>query len=361
MKLIAGLLLVLIPACAASIEADSRRGADLFATQKCTTCHSVYGQGQHTAPDLGQRASREYTAAGVASRMWNHAPTMWYSMGKSNIEPPKLTEGNAADLFAFFYATRYFEKRGDAGRGKRVYESKKCGQCHEAGGPGLPVTKWKSAADPIDLVLQMYNHAPQMKEAAAGKNFKWPTMTPDELTDLLVYVENLPANRGLTPQFHLPAGNRGKELLVSKGCTGCHTGAMALEDKLAGQTLTDVAAAMWNHAPKMREKAQTLSSDEMREILAYTWGAQFFHSKGNAAKGARLFSAQCGTCHGVSGSGAPDLASKKGSFSTLAFVSGLWSHGPTMLERMKAKKKKWPNLSPDDVSNLVAFIDAGAK
>ena len=155
MKWIAGLLMVLIPACAASIEADARRGADLFTKQKCTNCHPVSGEGQHAAPDLGQRASREYTAAGVASRMWNHAPTMWWSMGKSNIEPPKLTEGNAADLYAFFYASRYFEKRGDAGRGKRVYDSKKCGQCHEAGGPGLPVAQWKSATDPIELVLKM--------------------------------------------------------------------------------------------------------------------------------------------------------------------------------------------------------------
>jgi len=361
MKLIAGLLLVLIPASAASIEADAKRGAELFNTQHCTNCHPVAGQGQNAAPDLGQRSSREYTAAGVASRMWNHAPTMWYSMGKSNITPPKLSEGNAADLFAFFYATRYFEKKGDAGRGKKVYESKKCGQCHEAKGPGAPVTQWKSATDPLELVLKMWNHAPQMSSAAAGKNYKWPTVSPDELTDLLVYVQNLPANRGTTSQFVLPAGTRGKELLTSKGCVGCHTGAMALEDKLAGRTLTDVASAMWNHAPKMREKAQELTSDEMREILAYSWGAQFFNSKGNAAKGGKLFSSQCGACHGVAGSGAPDLSAKKGSFSTVTVVSGLWSHGPRMLKEMEAKKKKWPNLSADDISNLVAFIDGGAK
>ncbi len=361
MKLIAGLLLIMIPAGAASIEADARRGAELFTKQKCTGCHPVSGEGQRAAPDLGQRASREYTAAGVASRMWNHAPTMWYSMGKSNIVPPKLSEGNAADLFAFFYATRYFEKRGDAGRGRRVYDSKKCGQCHEGGGPGLPIGQWKSVTDPVELVLKMWNHAPQMKEAAVGKNYKWPLVTSEELTDLLVYVQNLPDNRGVTSKFVLPAGNRGQELMKAKGCLECHTGAMSLEDKLAGRTLTDVAASMWNHAPKMREKAQPLSSEEMSEILAYSWSAQFFRSKGNAAKGGKLFAAQCGACHGVAGSGAPDLASKKGNFTTVSVVSGLWSHGPRMLKEMEAKKKKWPTLSADDMSNLVAFIDGGAK
>ncbi len=40
------------------------------------------------------------------------------------------------------------------------------------------------------------------------------------------------------------------------------------------QTLTDIAADMWNHLPKMKQPPPALALEEMREILSYIWAPQ---------------------------------------------------------------------------------------
>ncbi len=53
-----GLLAIVISQalCAASFEADSKRGAALFREQMCTNCHTVAGEGKRSvAPDLARR------------------------------------------------------------------------------------------------------------------------------------------------------------------------------------------------------------------------------------------------------------------------------------------------------------------
>lgn len=355
-KALFGICIAALPLLA--IEADAKRGADIFLENRCTTCHSIAGVGGKLGPDLGQRLDREYTPAGIVSRLWNHAPKMWAAMREARIDLPKLSEANSADLFAFFYATRYFEQRGDAGRGKRVFAEKNCIVCHVAGGSAKPAREWKSLADPVELVGAMWNHAPEMSKANTGKDYKWPLMTASQLTDLLVYLQNLPETRNLAFHFSLPNGEKGKQLLESRGCTNCHKGAMALESRLGNRTLTEVAASMWNHAPKMREQAKELNAVEVREILAYAWAQQFFQPKGNAPKGGKLFAAQCGSCHNDKTSGAPDLMAKKGSFTAVTMLSALWRHGPQMLEKMENKHQVWPALSPGDMGNLISFLSA---
>ena len=70
-----------------------------------------------TAPDLGQRTGGSYTPSLMAARMWDHAPEMWSAMKEQGVARPELTEQDAIDLFAYFYAARYFDPRGDAARG----------------------------------------------------------------------------------------------------------------------------------------------------------------------------------------------------------------------------------------------------
>src|SRR5690242_1898656 len=92
------------------VEADSQRGAKLFTEQQCIKCHTVGDSPTVNAMDLGRRLDRDYTPAGIASRMWNHAPVMWAEMKKRELPVPQVSEGQVADLFAFFYSARYFEK-----------------------------------------------------------------------------------------------------------------------------------------------------------------------------------------------------------------------------------------------------------
>jgi cytochrome c2 len=131
--------------------------------------------------------------------MWNHAPVMWAAMDGAGIERPKLSPEAAADLFAFFYSTRFFDKPGDAARGRQVFSAKHCGECHgiaESLAEGAPpVVKWESLGQPMVLVEQMWNHSGRMREAFGRKKISWQQLTTQELTDLLVYLRELPRPR----------------------------------------------------------------------------------------------------------------------------------------------------------------------
>ncbi|MBM3740796.1 MAG: c-type cytochrome [Acidobacteria bacterium] len=168
----------LLVAALAILPGDARQGARIFTEQKCIVCHSVEGKGGKAAPDLGSSSSRAYTPSLLASLIWNHAPRMWSAMAAAGIPNPKLSEQDAADLFAYFYAFRYFDQPGDAARGAQAFKDHRCAECHslsEAGpGNATPVRAWRSLADSIALASAMWNHAPRMREAMASRRVPWP-------------------------------------------------------------------------------------------------------------------------------------------------------------------------------------------
>jgi len=112
------------------IPGDSERGAKLFEGQHCVQCHSVNGKGGKMGMDLSVAVDRGFTPALLASAMWNHAPVMWAAMEGAGIERPSLSASDAADLFAYLYSTRFFDRPGDAGRGKQAFTARHCGECH---------------------------------------------------------------------------------------------------------------------------------------------------------------------------------------------------------------------------------------
>jgi mono/diheme cytochrome c family protein len=339
---------------------DARRGVEVLRREKCLTCHNIHGEGNHAAPDLGRRIGRRYTPAVMASVLWNHAPTMWTAMAGIGFNPPQLSIQDSDDLFAYFFSVRFFDHPGEAERGKRVFEEKHCSACHsltDSGkGPGKPLTQWTASGDPVLLVQQMWVHSGQMTKELKEHKKGWIPLTGQDLTDLTVYFQNLPQTRHPVAQFSLPDPASGKDLFESV-CAGCHKGAMALEKRLENATLTDIAADMWNHAPKMTA-APTTGPEEMRKIVAYVWEKQYLGPAGNAARGEKTFSAKhCATCHNDPQSGAPKLPLSSRNYSSVTMMSVLWTHGPTMRQEMLRKGISWPNLSPDDVSNLAAYLN----
>ena len=356
---------------AAIIAADSARGAQLFETLSCVQCHSINGKGGTVGPDLGRRIDRDFTPASLAATMWNHAPVMWAAMRTRNISPGDLNEQAAADLFAYFYSARFFEKLGDAGRGKRLFSSKHCAECHGLTDAKLPeakpVAQWESLGQPLEIVNALWNHAATMRQEFAKKKLDWPQFTSQDLTDMLVYLRNLPSSPNANARMEITSGANGQALFESKGCAACHNGKAALTSRLKGKTLTDIAVAMWEHEPRMPAAPAPLSLAEMREIVSYLWADQFFQDAGNPAAGARVFAAKrCATCHNDAShnnasTGAPKLAGTDRSFSAATSVSVLWHHGPQMLDQMKAKGIAWPRFGGSDMANLIAYLNGQNK
>ncbi len=347
----------------APISADSDRGAALFVSLDCIQCHSVNGRGGTVGRDLGRLVDRSFTPASLAATMWNHAPTMWPAIRERGLPFGDLNEQAAADLFAYFYSARFFDKPGDAARGKHVFETKHCAECHGLTEPKLPeakpVSAWQSIGHPVALVDAMWNHAAFMKPEFARQHIAWASLTSQDVSDMLVYLRNLPSAHFAPPGFAVASGAHGQELFQSKGCVACHTGKLDLPPLLVGKTLTDIAVEMWNHAPRMAANPPQLSVEEMRDVVSYLWAGAFFKSAGNAAAGERVFTAKhCVACHNDPSSGAPQLTAVKGSLTAAGMVSALWHHGPRMLVSMHAKGIRWPNFNAQEMSNLIAYLDA---
>jgi mono/diheme cytochrome c family protein len=266
MKLWIGLGVVWIAEAALPpvIPGDSQRGAKLFETQRCVQCHSVNGKGGKVGMDLGARVDRGFTPAMLAVAMWNHAPVMWAAMEGTGIERPRLSPDDAADLFAYLYSTRFFDKPGDAARGKAAFAERHCAECHgitESKAEGAPpVVKWESLGEPMVLAQQMWDHSSSMREAFARRKIAWQELTAQDLTDILAYLRNLPQTASLAVRFSFTSGEGGQAIFEAKGCVKCHTGKLALEDRLHNLTLTEIAVDMWNHAPRMIQPVPQLSA-----------------------------------------------------------------------------------------------------
>jgi mono/diheme cytochrome c family protein len=354
-RMLAMLFLPALSLPAAPVAADSARGGMLFETLSCVQCHSINGKGGTVGPDLGRRIDRDFTPASLAATMWNHAPAMWASIRARNLQSGDLSDQAAADLFAYFYSVRFFDKPGDAGRGKRLFAAKHCTECHSPAD-----AQWQSIVQPMALVNAMWNHATTMRQQFAQKNLSWPDLSTQELTDMLVYLRSLPAARNAPARLEVASGANGQALFQSKGCAACHNGNNALASRLKGQTLTDIAVDMWNHEPKMPALPAPLSLDEMRDLVSYVWADQFFQNAGNAAAGGRVFTTKrCAVCHNDPSSGAPKLAGSGRSFAAATMVSALWHHGPQMLDQMKAKNIPWPRLDGPEMANLIAYLNGG--
>ncbi|MGI8992441.1 MAG: c-type cytochrome [Bryobacteraceae bacterium] len=363
------ILLAAATARAEIIAADSTRGARLFETQGCIECHGVNGKGGHVGPDLGRSVDRDYTPATLASLLWNHAPAMWTAMRERGISPgglkEQLNEQAAADLFAYFYSVRFFEKPGDAGRGKRLFEERHCAKCHGLTdvtmAPAKPVSQWESLDSPIALTAAMWNHAANMSREMDLRKLGWIRLSAQDLTDILVYLRNLPSTREIAPVFRTTAGQGGKEIFLSSGCAGCHSSELPLAPRLRHETLTGIAAEMWNHEPMMGARhapPPQLDVERMRVLVSYLWARRFFEDSGDPNRGKRVFAAKkCSACHDDPAGGAPSLAQRPGAFTGIAMATALWHHGPAMLNRFREKNLSWPRFDGTQMPDLIAYLN----
>ena len=343
------------------LPGDAGRGRAVFAKLRCAACHSVNGEGGAKAPDLSRAVERGFSPARMAGAMWNHAPAMWAAMARDGIPQPALGEQQAADLFAYFFAAGSFEKPGDVGRGKQVFRGKRCGACHGIASPAsagvTPVPSWTALEDPVALAQQMWNHARPMRSSLAGRGMVYPRLSAQELTDLLAYLRSVSGAQGRSATFSPASADAGRELLQAKGCADCHQGARGLDARPTRYSLTDFAAALWNHPLREPHDASPISYEEMRRLVGYLFAAQFFEERGDRERGRRVFAEKkCDACHGDPSSGAPNLAGREGRMTSWDMVAALWEHGPGMQKQLKARGVPWPQFQGSQMADLTAYL-----
>jgi hypothetical protein len=95
----------------------------------------------------------------------------------------------------------------------------------------------------------MWNHAATMRQEVLKRKISWPELTSQDLTEILIYTRNMPGSRApASGRLDIRARPLGERLFTDKGCAGCHTGKLALANRL-GSRRSQISALICGTIP----------------------------------------------------------------------------------------------------------------
>lgn len=166
-------------------------GEELFKKKKCTTCHRVFGVGNEIGPDL-TRSTFHKSVTSIAAVMWDHGPAIWDKMEKTGLGIPTFEDNEMADLAAYLYFLRFFEKKASETKGEILFNQKGCNNCHHFGNASIEgsqsLSEVGASRSEIGIVAAMWNHAGQMSQTMTGKKIEWPVIRKGEMNELAEYI-----------------------------------------------------------------------------------------------------------------------------------------------------------------------------
>jgi len=192
---------------------------------------------------------------------------------------------------------------------------------------------------------------------------------------LLWRVGPLSAQELFTPAQDPIAGSR---VFGFKGCSLCHAvngvGGQVGPDLARiprPRSFYDLAAAMWNHYPRMAKRMRDLAISrpllhprETGNLIAFLYTLDYFDTPGNAETGKRLFAQKrCVVCHqagGVGGVIGPNLDFLKQYGSPIFVATAMWNHGPAMAEAMRARGITRPTFKGSELNDLIAYLKSAS-
>jgi cytochrome c2 len=170
---------------------EHQKGRRVFEAKGCNRCHAMFGNGPQVGPDLGSAELRG-SVTQIAGRMWNHWPAMAQAMRSIGMPRPEFQRDELADLFAYIFIARYEGQAGDALRGREVYRTNGCADCHRQegkGGIGPPLNEIAASGTTKESITRrMWNHGPAMWEKMRDGRIPWPRFSSQELADLLTFL-----------------------------------------------------------------------------------------------------------------------------------------------------------------------------
>ena len=260
-----------------------------------------------------------------------------------------------------------------------VFTKKSCGQCHSVRGVGGKIgpdlARVQIGGGFFELGAAMWNHLPRMGERMRAERIERPALTAADVSNLLAFL--------FTATYRDESGDPkpGQRLFASKGCVQCHAvggagGSVgpALDSLKGANSPVLVAAAMWNHGPRMAEamKAKgierpTFKGRELVDVIAYVVAAAREPGApttqvipGTPERGEKLFAEKrCAACHAVGGKGGkvgPALGGRAHHVSLTDFAGLMWNHGPAMWAKMNERGIDVPQLTGQDTADIVAYL-----
>jgi mono/diheme cytochrome c family protein len=168
----------------------------------------------------------------------------------------------------------------------------------------------------------------------------------------------------------------GARVFGSKNCVECHaidglggTEGPDLAQRPKARTFYELAAAMWNHRPRMVERMRErdldpprLNERETGDLMAFLYTLDYFDAPGDVERGGKLFAdKQCVMCHQVGGVGGvfgPDLGTRVRYAAPIQVAAAMWNHGPAMSTAMAEQGIRRPRFTGAELADLIAYLES---
>ncbi len=183
---------------------------------------------------------------------------------------------------------------GDPARGARLWQSKRCSDCHSYGGHGgedaPPLDFMRghmSAREIADMSGQIWDHLPAMLPHFREEKIPVPTFTQGEMADLIAFLHSgkgakasassaHPGMTGMSGMGGHMGGPRGKGVFLSAGCGACHTMAAAGTRATVGpnldETLKGKSAAFVRRS--IVDPNATIAPGYQKDVMPATYQSQ---------------------------------------------------------------------------------------
>lgn len=360
------------------LPSDPLKGRLVFDQKGCIKCHAIHGFGGTIAADLGEKQFFG-TALELASIMWNHSPKMSRKMWELQIVQPQFSQNEMIELVAYLYYLPYLGKPGNETKGKILFSKKGCIKCHSVGQVGSSAAshldKLKDYLSPLYMAQAMWNHGPEMDKRLKKMGLKRPWFSGDEMVDLSAYIRNN-SDGTVRKKVYMSPGNpqNGQKVFKEKNCIKCHAvngdGGDLAPDLAAidlKQSVSEIAAIMWNHGSKMVNNSKEMglifpefTGREMADLTSYLYFIAFMDLPGDAKKGEVVFGNKgCSSCHSIHNDSeliGPDLSYSKKITSPITMIQIMWNHANIMKVRMMEKDLYWPEFEKQEMADLYAYL-----
>lgn len=164
-------------------------GQKLFVSKSCARCH-LPEAGKTPAIDLTSTKGTLSLNTIVAS-LWNHYPKISHRFASSGIPYPTISNEEMEHLLAYVYWMKTYGLKGNTLAGRQLYEAKNCVTCHTPSESNdvqaPPLIGSTTAQSPYSLLAAIWNHGPRMETLLKKKNISWPSLTGEEMRDLVAY------------------------------------------------------------------------------------------------------------------------------------------------------------------------------
>ncbi len=358
---------------AAPPEGNPFTGRQRFEQKRCATCHSVWGHGGTSGPEMSVAVAGK-SFYELVGDFWNHTPQMIDQGVKLGYPWPTLDPTEMADILSYLYYLRLFDEPGNLDRGAEAYSRLQCASCHtlrsRGGSMAGALDRFGAFPSLTALAQAMWNAGPRMQQQQVQTGTPIPEFTGHDMADIQAFIRSEGRRRGRDTTLEpLPSPARGSVVYRNKGCGACHDGSRRSAPELARSTLSksasEITGLLWNHSYAMgaRMGAQGVrfpqfAGSEMSDLIAYLYFLGYLGNPGDPKLGASVFKLKgCASCHQEGAGGAPSLADVVRRTDRAALASAMWNHAPQMHRIMAERSTFWPKFEPGEMRNLAAYLE----